>query len=46
MSKNYFGIIDSRNTKYQGSILNGKYEGIGALIDDLFLYAISNWKNN
>lgn len=34
MSKNYFGLLDSRNTKYQGVIREDQFDGIGILIDD------------
>lgn len=33
MSKNYFGFLDSRNTKYQGVIRNDHFDGVGIAID-------------
>lgn len=44
MSKNYFGLLDSRNTKYQGLVKDQKFNGIGILIDNLFNTIVSNWK--
>jgi hypothetical protein len=43
MNKKYFGSIDSRNVKYQGSIRNGQYDGIGIVVDHHFMFAIANW---
>jgi hypothetical protein len=45
MNKKYFGSIDSRNIKYQGSIKNGEYDGIGIILDHHFLFAIANWQD-
>ena len=44
MSKNYFGLLDSRNTKYQGVIRNGHFDGIGILIDHELATVLSTWK--
>lgn len=44
MSKNYFGLLDSRNTKYQGVIRDNLFNGIGILIDDQLTTVLSNWK--
>lgn len=46
MSKNYLGVIDTRNTKYQGLIKDDKFNGIGILLDNLFMTVLSTWKNN
>ena len=43
MSKNYFGVKDYRNCKYQGSLKDGKKSGIGMLIDDAIRLCISEW---
>lgn len=43
MSKSYFGILDSRNTKYQGLINDDQFAGIGMLIDQTTTFAISTW---
>lgn len=46
MSKNYLGLIDSRNTKYQGLIRDDSFNGIGILMDNLFTTILSTWKKN
>ncbi len=43
MSNNYFGILDTRNTKYQGLLKNDSYNGIGILIDNLFTTVVTSW---
>lgn len=44
MSKNYFGLLDSRNTKYQGVIRDNHFDGIGILIDEELTTILSTWK--
>jgi len=46
MSKNYFGLLDSRNTKYQGLINNDSFNGIGIILDHLYTLSISTWKSS
>lgn len=46
MNKTYLGILDSRNTKYQGCISNQTYQGIGMLIDSKFMTIVTNWNDN
>ena len=43
MSKNYFGVLDSRNTKYQGLLKDNSFNGIGILMDNLFTTVITTW---
>ena len=44
MSKNYFGLLDSRNTKYQGLVNDDQFDGIGMLIDQTNIFALSTWE--
>ncbi len=46
MSKNYFGVLDSRNNKYQGLIKDDHFSGIGILVDYLYTFVLSKWKHN
>jgi hypothetical protein len=43
MSKNYLGIIDTRNTKYQGLLKDESFNGIGILIDNVFTTIVTQW---
>lgn len=43
MSKNYFGVLDTRNTKYQGLIRDNAFHGTGILIDNLFTTVVTSW---
>jgi hypothetical protein len=44
MSKNYFGLLDIRNAKYQGLINDDQFAGVGMLIDQTNTLAITTWK--
>ena len=44
MSKSYFGLLDTRNTKYQGLIMDDSFSGIGILIDNIFTTIVSTWE--
>ena len=46
MSKSYFGVLDSRNTKYQGQITDDSLNGIGILIDNMFTTILTTWKKH
>jgi hypothetical protein len=44
MSKTYFGLLDSRNSKYQGVIKEDSFNGIGMLMDDQLTTVLSSWE--
>ena len=44
MEKTFFGCIDMRNAKFQGSIRDGVPDGLGFVFDSQHLFAFSNWK--
>jgi len=47
MSENtYFGFLDFRNAKFQGSIRDGDMDGIGIILDHYYLFALTNWKGS
>ncbi len=46
MSKNYFGLLDSRNSKYQGLLKDDCFNGIGMLIDNQLTTVLSSWKKH
>lgn len=46
MSKSYFGVLDTRNAKYQGLIKDDSFNGIGMLINDQMTTILTNWKQN
>lgn len=43
--KTFFGCIDMRNAKFQGSIKNSLPDGIGIALNLDFLLALTNWNN-
>jgi hypothetical protein len=43
--KTFFGCIDMRNAKFQGSIRNSTPDGLGIALNQDFLLALTNWKN-
>lgn len=44
--KTFFGCIDARNAKFQGSIKDRLPNGIGILLNQQFQLTIASWNND
>ena len=44
--KTFFGCIDHRNAKFQGSIKDGQPNGLGIALNQDCIFALSNWKQD